>query len=173
VPERANFFGNCFNSFSPVELNHVTPFVLSLLASPHLGNTRSGAAAPEPAAAKLSRFLYEYAQSKNIYMKINYVNAEHVHALIDLPTKYSIEEAVKLLKGASSHWINQNRIVPGKFAWGRGYGAFSVSQSNVEEVSRYIANQEEHHRKKSFAEEYERFIRAYGLEWRDEEKENR
>jgi hypothetical protein len=80
---------------------------------------------------------------------------------------------VKLLKGASSHWINQNRIVPGKFAWGRGYGAFSVSQSGVDEVSKYIANQEEHHRKKPFAEEYERFIRAYGLEWRDEDKENR
>src|SRR5215510_5303598 len=86
----------------------------------------------KPTAAKLSRFLYEYAQSKDIYMRINYVNADHVHTLIDLPTKYSIEEAVKLLKGASSHWINQNRIIAGKFAWGRGYGAFSVSQSNVE-----------------------------------------
>ena len=128
---------------------------------------------PKPAAAKLSRFLHEYAHSKDIYMRINYVNVEHVHALIDLPTKYSIEETVKLLKGSSSHWINQNRIVAGKFAWARGYGAFSVSQSSVDEVSKYIANQEEHHRKKSFTEEYERFIRAYGLEWRNENKENR
>ena len=125
---------------------------------------------PKPAAAKLSRFLYEYAQSKHIYMRINYVHAEHVHALIDLPTKYSIEEAAKLLKGASSHWINQNRIIASKFAWGRGYGAFSVSQSNVKEVSNYIANQEENRRVKSFAEEYERFVRAYGLEWRDEDR---
>lgn len=124
---------------------------------------------PKPAAAKLSRFLHEYAQSKDIYMKINYVNAEHVHALIDLPTRYSIEEAMKLLKGASSHWINQNRVVPAKFAWGRGYGAFSVSQSNVDGVTKYIANQEEHHRTKTFAEEYQKFVRAYGLEWRDEE----
>ena len=73
---------------------------------------------PKPAAAKLSGFFYEYAQSKDIYMKINYVNAEHVHALIDLPTKYSIEEIVKLFKGASSHWINQNRIVAARFFWG-------------------------------------------------------
>ena len=126
---------------------------------------------PKAAAAKLSGFLYEYAQSKDIYLKINYVNAEHVHALIDLPTKYSIEETVKLFKGASSHWINQNRIVGARFSWGRGYGAFSVSQSNVDNVSKYIANQEEHHRKETFAEEYEKFVRAYGLRLRDQEAE--
>ena len=102
-------------------------------------------------------------------MRINYVNAEHVHALIDLPTSSSIEETVKLLKGASSHWVNQNRIAPAKFAWGRGYGAFSVSQSNVDNVSKYIANQEEHHRRSTFAQEYRKFVRAYGLQWRDEQ----
>jgi len=120
---------------------------------------------------KLSGFLYEYSQSKDIYMKINYVNADHVHALIDLPTKYSIEETMKLLKGASSHWINQERIIAAKFSWGRGYGAFSVSQSNVKDVAKYIANQEEHHRRKTFAEEYEKFVRVYGLEWRDDAPE--
>jgi putative transposase len=123
------------------------------------------------AAMKLSGFLYEYSQSKDIYMKINFVNADHVHALIDLPTKYSIEETMKLLKGASSHWINQERIIAAKFSWGRGYGAFSVSQSNVKDVSKYIANQEEHHRRKTFAEEYEKFVRVYGLEWRDDAPE--
>jgi len=99
------------------------------------------------------------------------VNAEHVHALIDLPTRYSIEETVKLFKGASSHWINQCRIVPAKFAWGRGYGAFSVSQSTLDKVSRYIRDQERHHRKRSFADEYETFVRAYGLQWRNEDSE--
>jgi len=126
---------------------------------------------PKPAAATLSGFFYDYARSKDIYLKINYVNAEHVHALIDLPTKYSIEEIVKLFKGASSHWINQKRIVAARFSWGRGYGAFSVSQSNVDNVSKYIANQEEHHRKKTFAEEYEKFVRAYGLQLRDQDAE--
>jgi REP element-mobilizing transposase RayT len=120
---------------------------------------------------KLSGFLHEYSQSKDIYMKINYVNAEHVHALIDLPTKYSIEETIKLLKGASSHWVNQNRIIAAKFSWGRGYGAFSVSHSNVNDVARYIANQEEHHRRRTFAEEYEKFVRVYGLIWRDDAPE--
>ena len=120
------------------------------------------------AAAKTSQFLNKYALKKGIYMKINYVNADHTHALIDLPTNICIEDVIKLLKGSSSHWINQNRIIKGKFFWGRGYGAFSVSHSDVERVARYIANQEQHHRKQTFAEEYELFVERYGLEWRDE-----
>ena len=91
------------------------------------------------------------------------------HALIDLPTSMSIEDVIKLFKGGSSHWINENKLVRGRFAWGRGYGAFSVSHSDVERVARYIANQEEHHRKWTFAEEYGLFVKRYGLEWRDEE----
>ena len=102
-------------------------------------------------------------------MKSNYVNADHTHALIDLPTRCSIEEAAKLLKGSSSHWINKNRIVAQRFSWGRGYGAFSVSQSMVDSVARYLAGQEEHHRRKSFTEEYEDFIKAYGLQMKQEE----
>jgi len=55
------------------------------------------------AAARVSRYLREYAETKGIYMKINYVNADHVHALIELPTRLSIEEMMQLLKGSSSH----------------------------------------------------------------------
>jgi REP element-mobilizing transposase RayT len=119
--------------------------------------------------AKVSAFLTGYAESKGIYMKINYVNPEHVHALIDLPTRYSMEEVFKLLKGSSSHWINDNRLVRSKFASARGYGAFSVSQSGLEQVAHYIATQEEHHRSKSFQEEYAALIKRYGLQWRGEE----
>jgi REP-associated tyrosine transposase len=102
-------------------------------------------------------------------MRANHVNPEHVHALIDLPTNCSIEQVLKLLKGASSHWINQNRLVKGKFFWGRGYGVFSVSQSNVVQVSRYISMQDEHHRSKSFWEEYGSLVKRYGLRWVEEE----
>jgi REP element-mobilizing transposase RayT len=121
------------------------------------------------AAAQASINLSKYSYEKGIYMKINFFNAEHTHALIDLPTNLSIEQVIQLLKGSSSHWINQNRLVKGRFAWGRGYGAFSVSHSDVDKVANYIARQEEHHRKKSFTEEYELFVKRYGLEWRDEE----
>ena len=120
------------------------------------------------AAVRVSRYLNEYAESKSVYMKINYVNADHVHALIDLPTPFSIEGLIQLLKGGSSHWINSHDIVTGKFAWGRGYGAFSVSESNVDQVARYIAHQEEHHRMRPFAEELRGFIDRHGLQWKEE-----
>jgi REP element-mobilizing transposase RayT len=121
------------------------------------------------AAAQASTNLSEYSHEKGIYMKTNYLNADQTHALIDPPTNLTIEQVIQLLKGSSSHWINQNRLVKGRFAWGRGYGAFSVSHSEVGKVADYIARQEEHHRKRSFAEGYGIFVERYGLEWRDEE----
>ena len=101
-------------------------------------------------------------------MKINYFNADHTHALVDLSTNLKIEQIIQLLKGNSSHWINQHRLITGRFAWGCGYGAFSVSHSDVDRVAKYIGGQEEHHRKRSFTEEYELFVKRYGLEWRNE-----
>ena len=94
-------------------------------------------------------------------MKINYVNPDHVHTLIDLPTNMTVEDVVRLIKGESSFWINKG--VGFKLAWGKGYGTFSVSESNIDKLVKYIMNQEEHHRKKSFTEEYEEFLRAYNL----------
>lgn len=121
------------------------------------------------ASAKASANLSQYSHEKGIYMKINYFNTDHTHSLIDLPTNLSIEQVIKLFKGSSSYWINHNQLVRGRFAWGRGYGAFSVSHSDVSRVANYIAHQEEHHRKRSFSQEYEIFVKRYGLEWRDEE----
>jgi putative transposase len=120
------------------------------------------------AAAKLSAHLTKYAEEKKIYMKINFVNADHVHALVDLPTSVSIEEMMQLFKGGSSHWINQNGLIPGKFAWGRGYGAFSVSHSGVEEVGRYVADQANHHLKRTFSDELRLLVERYGLMWHDD-----
>jgi len=114
---------------------------------------------------KVSAFLYEYSASKNIYMKKNYVNSEHVHALIDLPMNIPIEEMMQLLKGSSSHWINSERIIPEKFNWRRGYAALSVSESVVDKLVKYIETQEEHHRIKNFTEEYELFIKSYGMKF--------
>ncbi len=80
----------------------------------------------------------------------------------------SIEETTQLLKGGSSHWINENNLVPGKFGWGRGYGAFSVSHSATVEVARYIGAQEEHHRRRSFVEELQQLVERYELKWQEE-----
>lgn len=131
------------------------------------GTKRRKPVLKRPARKKLSQYLYSYANDKDIFMHINYVNADHVHALIDLHTTYALKEVFKLFKGSSSYWINQHNLTTHKFRWARGYGAFSVSASALGTVKNYIQNQEEHHRTKKFTEEYESFIRAYGLKVRN------
>ena len=64
---------------------------------------------------KLANYFFDYSREKNIFMKRNYVNSDHVHALIDLPTNYSIEEVFKLYKGSSSHWITMNKLIERNF----------------------------------------------------------
>ncbi len=105
------------------------------------------------AAARVSAYWASYAEEKGVYLKTNYVNPDHVHALIDLPTHRTIEDVMQLFKGSSSHWINENNLVSGKFGWRRGDGVFSVSQSGVFEVARYITAEEAHHRKRSLMDE--------------------
>jgi len=97
----------------------VRALVFPLLAASNLGNVEPRKLLNKEAAARLSRYLTEYADTKGVYMKINYVNADHVHALVDLPTNLSIEELIQLLKGNSSHWVNANNIVEGKFCVGK------------------------------------------------------
>ena len=121
------------------------------------------------AATKVSAYLTQYATEKNIYMKINYVNPDHVHVLVNLPTDLTVADMMQLFKGSSSHWINQTNVIRGKFAWGRGDGAFSVSHSGVGEVARYVARQEEHHRKRNFSEELKLLVERHGLKWHDDE----
>lgn len=116
------------------------------------------------ASAEVKNYLLIYTKEKNIYIKEIFVNPDHVHILLDLPTGKTIEEIAQLLKGSSSNWLNKSNLLKTKFSWGRGYGAFSVSQSSVGKVSNYISNQEEHHRIKSFSEEYEEFIKKYELD---------
>jgi len=112
---------------------------------------------------EVSHHLHENATIKGLYMKVNFVNEDHVHTLIDLPPDKTVEETVRLLKGESSFWINAK--INSKFQWARGYGVFSVSESNCDKLVKYIISQEEHHRKRTFMEEYEMFIRAYNLKY--------
>src|SRR5439155_984093 len=96
----------------------------------------------KPAAAKLSGYLTSYACEKAIYMKINFVNADPVHALVDLPASRAIDEVAQLLKGSSSHWLNESNPVPGKFPWQRGNEAFPFSISAVSDPAKYIVTQD-------------------------------
>jgi REP element-mobilizing transposase RayT len=88
---------------------------------------------------------------------------EHIHMLFQLNVNYAVKDILKNIKGESSHWTNQMGLLKGTFAWQTGYGAFSVSESIVPRVEHYIRNQKEHHRKKTFTDEYDEFMKKHGL----------
>lgn len=93
--------------------------------------------------------------------------ADHVHLLVALPPTIGISEAVGKLKGSSSKWIHDAFPECRSFAWQRGFGAFSVSRSNVPAVARYIEGQKEHHRKVTFQEELVLLLRRHGIDFDD------
>jgi putative transposase len=89
---------------------------------------------------------------------------DHIHCLFLLNPQKSIAEVIKQIKGTSSHYINQKEELSVKFAWQTGYAAYSVSESIVEKVYHYIHNQKQHHANKTFQQEYDEFIKVYGLD---------
>lgn len=92
----------------------------------------------------------------------------HIHILCTLPRIVSMANFVEEIKKCSSRWIKTLDSYYSKFAWQGGYGIFSVSASQVQKVKDYVTNQKEHHRKKTFQEEYEAFLRAYNIEYNPE-----
>jgi REP element-mobilizing transposase RayT len=91
--------------------------------------------------------------------------ADHVHMLFQLGRTITIADAVGKIKSTSSAWVNQTRGMASPFHWQNGYAAFSVSQSNVEQVRGYIRRQPEHHVKQSFQDELRELLRRYEIEW--------
>lgn len=90
--------------------------------------------------------------------------ADHVHLLLAIPPTMSVAKAVQLIKGGSSHWVKETVAEMTSFAWQDGYGAFTVSESQIAAVKEYIQQQAEHHRRKSFAEEYREFLQRHQIE---------
>jgi putative transposase len=94
--------------------------------------------------------------------------ADHVHMLLSLPATIPLSKAMQLLKGNSSKWLRDTfpELRPQGFAWQEGFGAFSIGISGMEETVQYIQTQEEHHRKKSFREEFESFLKKHGCDFK-------
>ncbi len=91
--------------------------------------------------------------------------SNHVHLFIGLNPNKTISDTVHDLKRSSSLFINEEKLCPGKFQWQDGYGAFSYSRSQIDDVYQYVLNQETHHRKKTFREEYIQFLEKFGVEY--------
>ncbi len=89
---------------------------------------------------------------------------DHIHCLFLLNPQKSIAEVIKQIKGSSSHFINQNNLIPEKFAWQTGYAGYSVSESVVQKVFLYIQNQKQHHAKITYQQEHDEFLKLYGID---------
>ncbi len=93
---------------------------------------------------------------------------DHTHLLVGLQPLQSISDLARDLKTGSSHFINQKRWIRGHFNWQVGFGAFSYSKREISSVISYINNQEEHHQKKTFKEEYFDFLNTFAIEYKEE-----
>ena len=107
------------------------------------------------------KHIKENASKKGIFIDMINGYEDHCHCLISLSSNQNIEKIVQLIKGESSYWINKNHLTREKFSWQDEYFAVSVSESMIDNVRSYIKNQEKHHQKKTFTEEYQEFIEKY------------
>ena len=94
--------------------------------------------------------------------------ADHVHIFLGLNPKLSVSETVKELKRSSTLFVNEKNLIQGKFEWQEGYGGFSYGQSQIEKVYNYIKDQEIHHQKRTFKEEYLEFLNKYKIKFEDQ-----
>ena len=112
---------------------------------------------------KIFAHIRENALTRNIHIDFINGHVDHVHVLVSLNANQTIANVIQLIKGESSYWINKNKLTPQKFEWQDDYFAVSVSESGLDKVREYIKNQEEHHKKKTFQQEYDEFMERYGF----------
>jgi REP element-mobilizing transposase RayT len=92
---------------------------------------------------------------------------DHIHILFGLRPSQSISDLMQDVKGSSSKWINDKKLIQGKFSWQEGYGAFSYSKSEVPTIIQYIINQTNHHKRKTFSEEYYAILQELEIDFDD------
>ena len=93
---------------------------------------------------------------------------DHLHILIGLKPSKALADLVRDIKSDSSDWVNRKKLTRGKFGWQEGYGAFSYGHSQLDMIVRYIMNQEKHHRRRSFRDEYLTLLRRFEVDFKEE-----
>ncbi|TVQ45478.1 MAG: IS200/IS605 family transposase [Saprospirales bacterium] len=96
-----------------------------------------------------------------------YCNPDHTHLLVGLNPDTSPADLIGAVKSSSSNWINQQSFMKGKFTWQLGYGAFSYGRSQLDVVAKYVLNQKEHHKKRSFREEYLDLLNKFDVDYNE------
>lgn len=114
---------------------------------------------------RLHQYITGIIQNNN--HKMLQVNSmpDHIHVLIGMQPSQSVSALVQNVKSESSKWIKENKFCKSAFAWQEGFGAFSYSKTHINEVIRYIQNQEAHHKKETFLEEYQKMLKVFAVEY--------
>ena len=110
---------------------------------------------------RIEKYITGIVKNNDSHLYAIYANPEHVHFLVSRSPKLSEENLASIVAESSQRFINQNKLCTTQFAWQETAAAFSVSKSDIDRVCKYILNQPEHHRKISFSEEYDEFIKFY------------
>jgi putative transposase len=110
---------------------------------------------------RIEKYITGIVNNNDSHLYSIYANPEHVHFLISKSPKVSEDRIATIIAESSQKFINDNKLCVGEFAWQESASAFSVSKSDIDKVCKYILNQPEHHKKISFQEEYETFIKFY------------
>ncbi len=121
----------------------------------------------KPWRDEVYKYIAGIIKGKNQKSIIVHGVSDHIPVFVGLKPAMNISDLVRDIKNNSSNFINDNKWVKGKFAWQEGYGVFSYSQSQIENVYQYIANQEEHHSKKTFKDEYIEFLKKFNIEYNE------
>jgi REP element-mobilizing transposase RayT len=116
---------------------------------------------PEKSRIRIEKYITGIVSNNSSRLYAIYANPEHVHFLVSRAATLSEEELASIIGKSSECFINENKLVPGQFRWQQTASAFSVSKTDIDRVCQYILNQPEHHKKVSFAQEYDQFLKHY------------
>ena len=114
---------------------------------------------------ELENYIREIATKKNCKVLAIYCNPDHSHILVELDSSISISNLIFYIKAYSSKYINENNWMPGVFDWQDGFGAFTYSKSQINDLSKYILNQQDHHKRKLFREEFITILRNSEIDY--------
>jgi REP element-mobilizing transposase RayT len=114
---------------------------------------------------ELHKYITGIVQNRDQKMLSIFAMLDHIHLLVGIKPSIAISDLVRDIKAGSSKFINDSNWLNEKFNWQEGFGAFSYSKSQIDNVIKYILNQEEHHKKQSFKEEYIEFLQKFDIEY--------
>jgi len=112
---------------------------------------------------KVCSHIVQNAIEKNLFIDCVDGGTDHLHSLMTLNADMSVSKLMQLIKGECSHWVNKNKLVKGYFEWADEYYVESVSERDIDRVRAYIKGQKEHHKKITFLDEYNQFLKQSGL----------